>query len=88
MGIAKSYRDISKANWGTGDLPTIEQINTGSLQRIAAAIEVMSRSHASLINERDFYKRQYEQQRDRAAALRRQVAALRGAMTKLKRKRG
>lgn len=88
MEYVKGYRDISKQNWGTGEkLPSIEQINTGSLQRIADAVEVMSRSHAALLSERDSYKRQYEHQRDYVAALERRVAALRGVVTKLKKKR-
>jgi len=84
----KSYRQASRANWGTAsmDALSIEQINCGALLRIADATEQMAQRHTELINARDMYKRWYgEGERARKHA-ERQLAATRGVVTKLKKK--
>ena len=52
----QSYREESRKNWGKDSAQgalTIEQINTGTLLRIADAVEAMAKRHIELIDERD-----------------------------------
>ena len=83
-----NHRKASKESWLTiiGGRPTLEEIKVGSLQRIADAAELMAQNHAQLIRERDNYKRWYEAALDRRHSLERRVAALRGVITKMKRR--
>jgi len=79
-----TLRESSKSSWnGSG---SIEHINAGSLQRIADAVETMSGSYADLIHERDLYARQSNWNFERADRLVRSNAALRGVITKLKKR--
>lgn len=85
----RSYRDESRANWGTtSESPlTLEQINAGALLRIADAAELMVRRHTELIAQRDYYKGRAEAEAGYARTLGRRVAALKGQITKLKKGR-
>lgn len=83
----KSYRDGSKTNFGsaTGDTGmTLEQINAGSLMRIADATEKMAHRHTELIEQRDRFERWYKNELERVEHLRRSNAALRGHLKRLK----
>jgi hypothetical protein len=83
------YRDGSRTNWGTTEdsaALSLEQINCGALLRIADATELMARRHAELIEERDRYKRYHDQERERKLELARSNIALRGQITKLRKK--
>lgn len=86
----QSYRQRSREDWGTtapdGYGLTSEQIRTGCLLRIADAVEVMAENHAALIAERDQFKRWYDEEREKRASRNRKISALRGVITKLKRK--
>ena len=55
------YRAESRKEWysAENDAPTCNQVNTGSLQRIADAVEVMARRYNDLIAERDKFERSY-----------------------------
>ena len=79
-----TYRQTSRADWCSSG---IEGINAGSLQRIADAAEKMAQSYVALIEERERYKRWYENQRDLVQIERRSNSALRGVITKLKKDR-
>jgi hypothetical protein len=80
-------RKASEAIWNVSSpTPTIEQINMGSLQRIADAVETMSGSYNSIISDRDLYKRWYQEEQKRANSAERHNAALRGVITRMKRK--
>ncbi len=81
-----NLRDISKQNHIPQTESSYEAINAGSLQRIADATEVMAKDNRSLIKDRDMYKRWYEDERDESLQLFRSNAALRGVVTKLKKK--
>jgi len=82
-----NQREASQQNWGTRDLmPTQEQINTGCLQRIADAAELMAKNHAQLVRERDDYERRLRTIRGEVNRLDRSNAALRGVITRMKRK--
>jgi len=82
----KAYKDQSKRDWGqdvSGEL-CLEQIRTGAILRIADALEIMSRNHATLLEERDRYKNMYNTERELKHRAYRVQSALRGVITKLK----
>jgi len=69
----------------SGDgLPFADEIRNGALQRIALATEKMAASYDALREDRDCWKTKAEWRAKRMCELRRQVAALRGVVTKLK----
>lgn len=82
----KFYREESRGEWYNTqqDKPTCEQINVGSLQRIADAAEKMAQNYTSLIEELDRYKRWYEEERKRSQKLRNRVAGLQGAFRRFR----
>lgn len=80
-------REASRQNWGVGSTPGYEALQTGALQRIADATETMARRYAELIDERDYWKRRYEEVAAQSRRNLRSAIALRGVVTKLKAKR-
>lgn len=87
----KNYRQQSRdVQWGGNfigdDTPGLEQINCGSLLRIADATELMARSHVRLIQERDEFERRMKAAHVREARLQRCLSAAKGQITKLKNK--
>lgn len=90
MSTFKSYRNESRADWGIeqdGSL-TIEQINCGAILRIADATEKMAESYDRVRNQRDYYESRAKSLGAEVDRLVRQRNALRGVITKLKRKGG
>lgn len=79
-----TIREISKRNWN-GD-NSHRDIDSGSLQRIADATEIMAQNFIQLQNDRDMYKRWWKEQQEESARLSRRVSALQGVITKLKNK--
>ena len=80
-----TMRDDSRGSWTC--LSTTESIKAGSLQRIADATEKMAASYDNLRTDRDYYKREHAERGATIAILERRLAALRGVITKLKRKK-
>lgn len=79
-----TQRDDSRQNWrGSG---SVESINSGSLQRIADALEKMSRNYDQLISDRNHFRNQASRLRGELDAERRRSAALRGVITRMKNK--
>ncbi len=80
------YRERSKLNWGTkeGENLTIEQVNCGAILRIADATEKMAHSYVQLIEDRDYYKRRYEEELASGKRMSRQIAALKGHINRMK----
>jgi hypothetical protein len=62
------------------------EVQTGALQRIASAVETMSGNYQKLIEQRDTYYRWFEVERASRRRLERSNSALRGVVTKLKRR--
>lgn len=58
-----------------------------SLLRIANACELMARNYAFLVDDRNRFERWYKEEEARRKALERRVIALRGVVTKLKRRK-
>jgi hypothetical protein len=79
-----NMRDSSRQSWTSGN--TIQEINAGSFQRIADACELMAKSHAQLIEERDRYKRWHEEGNQRIRRLETRASRYRAYITYLKRK--
>lgn len=77
-----NQRDASRQNWNCRN--TVEDINSGCLQRIADATEKMASNYTALQNDRDMYKRWYNQHREEKEGLYRKISALKGVITKLK----
>lgn len=80
-----TLKDVSRTDY-TAAAPTIENINAGSLQRLAAASELMARNYNTLIEEAARHKRWYEDERDRCRRHARTITALRGVITRMSRK--
>jgi len=64
----------------------LEYINTGSLQRIADATEKMAVNYAQIIEEKENYKRWFELAEERCKKKSKEIANMRGQITKLKNK--
>lgn len=83
----RSYRDESRSNWGCTDrAPDTGELKLGALMRIADATEVMAREYQKLINDRDLYKRWYNEANAVRDRLGRSNAALRCQITKLRKR--
>jgi hypothetical protein len=88
MSRLSNLNEASRKAYDThGERPTFEEIQTGALQRIADATELMARSYITLIKSRDNYKQMYENSCTREAGLRRRITALRGVITRFKKQR-
>jgi len=81
-----NQREASRKEWTASG--TLEEINAGSLQRIADATEKMAASYDALRNDRDLYRRWYDEGRARSHRLELRIRALRGVITRMKRSRG
>ena len=84
---SKGLRDTSKQIFSVnGQVPSLEYVNTGCLQRIADSLETVSARYLSLLSEVATFKRWYEDEVKKRKALERSNSALRGQITKLKAK--
>lgn len=86
----KSFKEQSRIDWHNKDRqqsPTLEDIQTGAIQRIADATERMAGNYLQLQNELDHYKRWNKNYREENEKLRRSISALQGVITKLKKQR-
>lgn len=89
--IFRRFKEASKAtDWGTELSPdehlSIDQIRLGTELRIADATELMAQNHQQLTEERDRYKRWYEEEKRTTEKLARRIAGKQGYITRLKRK--
>lgn len=82
-----TLKDASKAVYHTNSYPaTYQEIQTGAIQRITEACESMAVNHRKLMADLEYYTMKYREQiafRERAE---RQVSALRGVITRMKRR--
>jgi len=80
------FREKSRCNWGRSDGNfTNDDMRVGALLRIADAVEKMASSYDSLREDRDRFKRWFEQTRADADRLARANASLRGHLKRAKR---
>lgn len=84
-----NHKEASRSTWSTqtGISASMDEIKSGSLQRIADACELMANNHAQLIADRDMYERWYREEQKYRQGLEFKVRSLRGVITKLKRQR-
>lgn len=80
-----TIKDNSRGTW-TG-LGTIEHINAGSLQRIADATEKIAVNYDDLLRDKKSAEESRDYWRGQAERGRRQISALRGVITRMKRAR-
>ena len=80
--------EASRCGWSAPNegKPNTEQLKLGCLQRIANAQEEMAKGWIELREDRDRKDRYWKEEVERRRGLERQVSALRGVITKLKRK--
>ena len=86
----KDYRKESRKNYGR-ETPefegvNLEQLNAGSLMRIADATEAMSKNYTQLQSRCDMYERWWNEACDENKQLRRRINAMKGVITKLRAK--
>jgi hypothetical protein len=82
-----TFKELSKIAWGNKalqDNPTLEHIQTGSLQRIADACELMAYDNQKVKDELQRYKGYLENANARALKLEGQLKAQKGHNTRLK----
>lgn len=69
-----------------GERPTSDEVKIGAIQRIADATEKMAQRYTELIDQRDRLERWGRDLNVKCARLERSNAALRGQITKLKKR--
>ena len=82
----KKFRDESRREYGTeteGGV-SLDQMNAGSLQRIADATDVMAQNHIRLQSDLAQYKRWYNEEREQNRQLERRIRSLKGVITRLR----
>lgn len=85
--MSDTYINESKKGWYREDgAPNNDQLKLGCLQRIATATELMAQQHATLVADRDRYKEWYEHEHTRRKGLELRLSAMRGVITKLRKK--
>ena len=80
-----TFRGSSKQEWTSNT--SVEHINAGSLQRIADACELMASNYLRLQNDLDLNRRWHREEQSLRRKRDRQIAALRGVITRLKKAR-
>jgi hypothetical protein len=83
-----NWKDESKRDWRREPGLTMDDIKIGCFQRIADATELMAQNYSTLIEERERYRCCYNEASADLGRLRLSCAALRGVITKLKKRLG
>lgn len=78
----RQSRDVQWGHESGSSSLSIEQINCGSLLRMADATEKMAASYDRLREDRDYWRRRAERDETQLATERRRVAALKGVLKK------
>lgn len=84
--MAKDLKEISRLTFDSKDMPTLDNINTGCLQRIADSLEKIEAPFQKLISDNEYLRNTNEQLSADKADLSRKIIALKGVITKLKKK--
>jgi hypothetical protein len=79
-------KDASRQRYSCSSVSTMEEIKVGAIQRIADGVEKMAGSYQSIIDSRDWYKMRYEDLTKEIRRLDRKNQALRGVITRMKRR--
>ena len=84
MTEIKSYRKESRTDYGTSEGITTEHLMVGAVLRIADATEKMAHNYAQLLSDLNWYKKRYQQEKDKNEQLRKSVASYKGHLTRLR----
>lgn len=86
----RSFKDESRKNWGISDNSELDrdQIQLGAILRIADATERMCLDREKLERDYQYMRKQRDRYRDLLDKERRRVTALKGVITRMKRKQG
>lgn len=79
-----NMKEASRGSWSASNPPTLENINVGSLQRIADATETIAQNYGKLIRERDQAIKERDYERQETKFLEHRIRSLRGVITRLK----
>jgi hypothetical protein len=85
----KSLKDQSRVSWHneSGQIRcSNEDIQTGAMQRIADAMELMTSDYGTMKRDLEMYKQACKDKNETIAHLWRRISALQGVITKLKKK--
>jgi len=86
--MANNFRDVSRSNFNLpheGN-PTRDELNSSCLLRIADATEMMAKNYVQLQKDAKYWEERYYHERNRRESFERGNSALRGVITKLKKK--
>jgi len=81
-----TLEDWSRKPISLGCSPTMDDLTTGCLQRIATAAEKMAENYNALVADRDRARRSSNYYQERCDQYARRCWALRGVITKMKKK--
>lgn len=84
--MSGNMRDASRQRYACSSQPTMEEIRTGAIQRIADALENMAAPYVQALRAREYYERAYRDECESVSRLLRSNRALRGAITRAKRR--
>lgn len=85
--MANNHREISKMVYRIrGDKPTIEEINCGSLQRLADAAELMATNFLRLQSDVEYLTKRNKILKENLEHEKKRISAYKGQITKLKKK--
>ena len=85
MPEVKSYKEMSRIDWGRAvEAPNTDQIKLGCIMRIADATELMAKSNADLVWQRDHFKRRAHNAEASLSTMTRSRNALKGVITRMK----
>jgi len=76
----------SDINWEVPRSESWRYIKESMLLRIAEATELMAQNHKELIHDRDMYEEYWREEEERRVRLEKQIAGLRGYITRLKKR--
>ncbi|MBC7948976.1 MAG: hypothetical protein H7Y42_13915 [Chitinophagaceae bacterium] len=82
MSERRNLRELSREGWN--GVATVENINSGSLQRIADSLEKIALNHKRLQDDLAWTERRLKEERESGHRLRRSNAAFKGHITRLK----
>ena len=86
--MKKNLRKVSKEEFSLSHEgnPTLEEVRTSCLMRIADATETIAENYNALLDERDRYKKWFHEEQAAKTTLIKKVSALKGVIIRLKNK--
>lgn len=80
-------KSLSKSVYSVQDGATVDNLQTSALMRIADATELMARNYIQLQRDLDYYKNRNNGLSQDKEKLYRQISALKGVITKVKKQK-